>query len=115
MNLISHYRKKANISQLALAQQIGWNQPRLANYESNLRTPTGGKDNAGVRGEPTAARAVQQIQSAHAEWRRRNGLDGNGNGVAPVAGHGGNILEPLDAEEWGRAVGALDCSDRFDD
>lgn len=40
MNLISHYRKKANISQLALAQQIGWNQPRLANYESNLITPS---------------------------------------------------------------------------
>ena len=40
MNLIAQYRKKGNISQLALAQQIGWNQPRLANYESNLRTPS---------------------------------------------------------------------------
>lgn len=40
MNLISHYRKKANISQVALAQHLGWNQPRLANYESNLRTPS---------------------------------------------------------------------------
>lgn len=40
MNLIAQYRKKENISQLALAQQIGWNQPRLANYESNLRTPS---------------------------------------------------------------------------
>lgn len=40
MNLISLYRKQANISQLALAQKVGWNQPRLANYESNLRTPS---------------------------------------------------------------------------
>lgn len=40
MNLISNYRKQASISQLALAQHIGWNQPRLANYESNLRTPS---------------------------------------------------------------------------
>ncbi|EBQ1372691.1 MULTISPECIES: helix-turn-helix transcriptional regulator [Citrobacter freundii complex] len=40
MNLISHYRKQGCVSQLALAQQIGWNQPRLANYESNLRTPS---------------------------------------------------------------------------
>lgn len=40
MNLISHYRKQANISQVALAQELGWNQPRLANYESNLRTPS---------------------------------------------------------------------------
>lgn len=40
MNLISVYRKKASISQLTLAQKVGWNQPRLANYESNLRTPS---------------------------------------------------------------------------
>jgi len=38
MNLISHYRKKENITQLALAQQIGWKQPRSANYEAMLRT-----------------------------------------------------------------------------
>ncbi|UFM71251.1 Pyocin large subunit [Leclercia adecarboxylata] len=98
--------------------QVQWEQ-KLARHvvlvRSKKQPETGGKDNAGVRGEPTASRAVQQIQSAHAEWRRRNGLDGNGNGVAPVAGHGGNILEPVDAEEWGGAVGALDRPDRFDD
>ncbi|MDU7382255.1 MAG: helix-turn-helix transcriptional regulator [Enterobacteriaceae bacterium] len=40
MNLISEYRKRANVSQLALAQKIGWNQPRLANYETFVRTPS---------------------------------------------------------------------------
>ena len=40
MNLISKYRKKASISQVVLARAVGWNQPRLANYESNLRTPS---------------------------------------------------------------------------
>lgn len=98
--------------------QVQWEQKfarHIVLVRSKKQPETGGKDNAGVRGEPTASRAVQQIQSAHAEWRRRNGLDGNGNGVAPVAGHGGNILEPVDAEEWGGTVGALDRPDRFDD
>ncbi|VTN15464.1 Helix-turn-helix [Raoultella terrigena] len=40
MNNISTYRKKAQLSQQALAQKIGWNQPRLANYESFVRTPS---------------------------------------------------------------------------
>ncbi|WP_313390079.1 DnaT-like ssDNA-binding domain-containing protein [Leclercia sp.] len=98
--------------------QVQWEQKfarHIVLVRSKKQPETGGKDNAGVRGEPTASRAVQQIQSAHAEWRRRNGLDGNGNGMAPVAGHGGNILEPVDAEEWGGTFGALDSPDRFDD
>jgi len=98
--------------------QVQWEQKfarHIVLVRSKKQPETGGKANAGVRGEPTASRAVQQIQSAHAEWRRRNGLDGNGNGMAPVAGHGGSILEPVDAEEWGGAFGALDSPDRFDD
>ncbi|MCM7841088.1 MULTISPECIES: DnaT-like ssDNA-binding domain-containing protein [Enterobacteriaceae] len=98
--------------------QVQWEQKfarHIVLVRSKKQPETGGKDNAGVRGEPTASRAVQQIQSAHAEWRRRNGLDGNGNGMAPVAGHGGNILEPVDAEEWGGAFGALDSPNRFDE
>lgn len=39
MNLISHFRKKADISQRCLAEVAGWTQPRLANYESGSRTP----------------------------------------------------------------------------
>ena len=98
--------------------QVQWEQKfarHIVLVRSKKQPETGGKVNAGVRGEPTASRAVQQIQSAHAEWRRRNGLDGNGNGMAPVAGHGGSILEPVDAEEWGGTFAALDSPDRFDD
>lgn len=40
MNRISHYRKKANVSQQALAHELGWIQPRLANYETKARTPS---------------------------------------------------------------------------
>lgn len=98
--------------------QIQWEQKfarHIVLVRSKKQPETGGTDNAGVRAEPTTSRAVQQIQSAHAEWRRRNGLDGNGNVVAPVAGDGGGVFEPLDAEEWGRTFGALDCTDRVDD
>lgn len=98
--------------------QIQWEQ-KLARHLDRAKVQTkpqsGGTDNAAVRSEPTASRAVQQIQSAHAEWRRRNGLDGDGNGMAAMAGDGGNLLKPMDAEEWGRAYGPLDSSDRFDD
>lgn len=98
--------------------QIQWEQKfarHVVRVRAKQKPQSGGNDNAAVRSEPTASRAVQQIQSAHAEWRRRNGLDGDGNGMAAMAGDGGNILEPLDAEEWGRAYGPLDSSDRFDD
>jgi hypothetical protein len=98
--------------------QIQWEQ-KFARHVLLVRTKqkpqSGGNDNAAVQPDPTASRAVQQIQSAHAEWRRRNGLDGDGDGVAVMAGDGGNLLKPLDAEEWGRAHGPLDSSDRFDD
>ncbi|MEZ7298884.1 DUF1376 domain-containing protein [Enterobacter cloacae] len=98
--------------------QIQWEQKfarHVVRVRAKQKPQSGGNDNAAVRSEPTASRAVQQIQSAHAEWRRRHGLDGDGNSMAVVAGDGGNILEPLDAEEWGRAYGLLDSSDRFDD
>lgn len=98
--------------------QIQWEQKfarHIVLVRSKKQPETGGTHNAGVRAEPTTSRAVQQIQSAHAEWRRRNGLDGNGNVVAPVAGDGGGVFEPLDAEEWGRTFGTLDCTDRVDD
>lgn len=98
--------------------QVQWEQKfsrHVQRVRTNQKPQTGGKQNAAVQSEPTASRAVQQIQSAHAKWRRANGLDGNGDGMAVVAGDGGNLLQPMDAEEWGRTYGPLDCSDRFDD
>ncbi|EAO2313168.1 DNA-binding protein [Salmonella enterica subsp. enterica serovar Senftenberg] len=98
--------------------QVQWEQKfarHLGRVSTVIKPATRGDNNVGTRPESTASRAVQSIQSAHAEWRRRNGLDGNGNGLAIVAGDGGNILEPVDAEKWGRANSPLDSSDRFND
>ncbi|HHJ4498262.1 TPA: helix-turn-helix domain-containing protein [Escherichia coli] len=39
MNIIANERKKLGITQSALAGACGWNQSRLANYESGIRTP----------------------------------------------------------------------------
>ncbi|WP_112925145.1 helix-turn-helix transcriptional regulator [Escherichia coli] len=39
MNNIANERKKLGITQSALAVACGWNQSRLANYESGIRTP----------------------------------------------------------------------------
>ncbi|MTC55261.1 MULTISPECIES: helix-turn-helix transcriptional regulator [Providencia] len=40
MNNIAEQRKKLGISQAVLASSIGWGQSRIANYESNIRTPS---------------------------------------------------------------------------
>lgn len=39
MNRIKHLREQAGVSQAALRKELGWNQPRIANYESGIRTP----------------------------------------------------------------------------
>ncbi len=40
MNKIAELRKSANVTQVQLAEKIGWAQPRIANYESGFRTPS---------------------------------------------------------------------------
>ena len=40
MNRISELRGKAKISQIALADELGWSQGRLSNYESGRRVPS---------------------------------------------------------------------------
>ncbi|MGS0737989.1 helix-turn-helix domain-containing protein [Pseudomonas sp. GG8] len=39
MNRISALRIDGNIKQTALADELGWSQSRLSNYESGTRTP----------------------------------------------------------------------------
>ncbi len=98
--------------------QIQWEQKfarHLSRAKAQSNSETGGTDNVGIRTGQTASRAVQQIQSAHAEWRRRNGLDGDGNSLASVAGHGGGVFEPMDPEERGGAYAYLDSPDWFDE
>lgn len=39
MNHVRMIREKAGITQAELRRSLGWNQSRLANYESGLRCP----------------------------------------------------------------------------
>jgi len=39
MNQVRMIRERAGITQAALRRALGWNQSRLANYESGLRSP----------------------------------------------------------------------------
>ncbi|MEE5162208.1 helix-turn-helix transcriptional regulator [Pseudomonas alliivorans] len=39
MNHVRMIRERAGITQAALRRALGWNQSRLANYESGLRSP----------------------------------------------------------------------------
>lgn len=39
MNNIANERKKLGLTQSALASLCGWNQSRLANYETGIRAP----------------------------------------------------------------------------
>ncbi|AJJ58142.1 XRE family transcriptional regulator [Yersinia pseudotuberculosis] len=39
MNKISLERKKIGMTQQQLARFLGWNQSRIGNYESGVRTP----------------------------------------------------------------------------
>lgn len=98
--------------------QIQWEQ-KLARHVLRVRVKkqpeTGGNDHAGVRAEPTASRAVQQIDAAYEKWCRQHGVDVSENSLAAMAGYGGGVLEPLDPEERGGAFGALDSPDRFND
>jgi putative transcriptional regulator len=39
MNQVRTIRERAGVTQAALRRALGWNQSRLANYESGLRSP----------------------------------------------------------------------------
>jgi putative transcriptional regulator len=39
MNQVRMIRERAGVTQAALRRALGWNQSRLANYESGLRCP----------------------------------------------------------------------------
>lgn len=98
--------------------QIQWEQKfarHIVHVRAKKKPETGGVTYAGVRPEPTASRTVQQIDAAYESWCRRNGIDGGENGMAAVEGDGRGVLEPLDPEEWRRALGPVDSPDRFYD
>jgi hypothetical protein len=104
------------ISEGKVFTQVQWEQ-KFARHIVQVRAKpeTGGKSRAGNRTGSTASRAVQEIDAAYEEWQRRHGVECGPDGMASMAGHGGNIFEPLEPEERGGAFGALDSPDRFDD
>lgn len=99
--------------------QVQWEQ-KFARHipvarAKNQKTVTArGNENAPIQ-SGNASRAVQQVRDARARREREAGSAGGRYGMAPVGGNGGNILEPLDAEERRGALGYVDSSDRFDD
>ncbi|WP_154955167.1 DnaT-like ssDNA-binding domain-containing protein [Klebsiella grimontii] len=100
--------------------QIQWEQKFVrsvisARAKSKPQPATGGKGHAGIQPANTASRAVQEIQAARERWEKQNGLAGGGYGLAAMDGNGGDILEPVDPEERGGALGYVDCPDWIDE
>ncbi|MGS3493804.1 DnaT-like ssDNA-binding domain-containing protein [Klebsiella pneumoniae] len=100
--------------------QIQWEQKFArsvisARAKSKPQPATGGKGHAGIQPANTASRAVQEIQAARERWEKQNGLAGGGYGLAAMDGNGGDILEPVDPEERGGALGYVDCPDWIDE
>ncbi|MBL1892980.1 DNA-binding protein, partial [Klebsiella pneumoniae] len=75
----------------------------------------GSNDHVGVRAEPAASRAVQQIRAAREQRLRAAGTDGRRNGVAPMGSDGRNLFEPMDPEERRGTIRTLDRSDWVDE
>lgn len=100
--------------------QVQWEQKFArsvvtARAKSKPQPPTGGNGNARIQSVNTASRAVQQIQEARELWEKQRGLAGGGYGLAAMDGNGGDILEPVDPEERGGALGYVDCPDWIDE
>lgn len=97
--------------------QVQWEQ-KFARHVNHVRAKakpvSRGEHHAGIQPDSTASRAVQQIRAAREQWERENGNVSDGNGLATLGSHGGNLFEPVDAEERRgtfEAVGGPDWSD----
>ncbi|HFP0850696.1 TPA: DnaT-like ssDNA-binding domain-containing protein [Escherichia coli] len=97
--------------------QVQWEQ-KFARHVNHVRAQvkpvSKGVNHAAAPGG-TASRAVQEIRAAREQWERENGFISDGNGLEAVGTHGGGLFEPLDPEERGRTIEALDCTDWRDD
>ncbi|WP_162818322.1 DnaT-like ssDNA-binding domain-containing protein [Escherichia coli] len=96
--------------------QVQWEQKfarHVQHVRAQVKPVSKGVSHAAPGG--TASRAVQEIRAAREQWERENGFISNGNGLEAVGTYGGGVFEPLDPEERGCAVEALDCSDWRDD
>ncbi len=99
--------------------QVQWEQ-KLARHLNRaevrqIKPVNGGNDHVGVRAEPAASRAVQQIRAAREQRLRVAGSDGHRNVVAPMGSDGRNLFEPMDPEERRGTIRTLDRSDWVDE
>ncbi|XTZ40510.1 DnaT-like ssDNA-binding domain-containing protein [Salmonella enterica] len=98
--------------------QVQWEQ-KFARHVQHVRAQVKpvirGGNHAGIQPASTASRAVQQIRAAREQWERENGAVSDGDSLATLGGHGGNLFEPLDAEERRRTYEALDSPDWGDE
>ncbi|EPY1509057.1 TPA: DnaT-like ssDNA-binding domain-containing protein [Klebsiella quasipneumoniae subsp. quasipneumoniae] len=99
--------------------QVQWEQ-KLARHLNRaevrqIKPVNGGNDHVGVRAEPAASRAVQQIRAAREQRLRVAGSDGHRNVVAPMGSDGRNFFEPMDPEERRGTIRTLDRSDWVDE
>ncbi|EAM4841752.1 prepilin peptidase [Salmonella enterica] len=97
--------------------QIQWEQ-KFARHVNHVRAKakpaSRGESHAEIQPDSTASRAVQQIRAARVQWERENGIASDGDGLATLGSHGGNLFEPMDAEERRgtfEAVGGPDWGD----
>ncbi|HEO9815848.1 TPA: helix-turn-helix domain-containing protein [Klebsiella variicola] len=99
--------------------QVQWEQ-KLARHLNRaevrqIKPVNGGNDHVGVRAEPAASRAIQQIRAAREQRLRVAGSDGHRNVVAPMGSDGRNLFEPMDPEERRGTIRTLDRSDWVDE
>ena len=99
--------------------QVQWEQ-KLARHLNRaevrqIKPVNGGNDHVGVRAEPAASRAVQQIRAAREQRLRVAGSDGSRNVMAPMGSDGRNLFEPMDPEERRGTIRTLDRSDWVDE
>ncbi|CDF53139.1 DUF1376 domain-containing protein [Salmonella enterica subsp. enterica serovar Bovismorbificans] len=97
--------------------QIQWEQ-KFARHVNHVRAKakpaSRGESHAEIQPDSIASRAVQQIRAARVQWERENGIVSDGDGLATLGSHGGNLFEPMDAEERRgtfEAVGGPDWGD----
>lgn len=98
--------------------QVQWEQKfarHVQHVRAQVKPVSRGVNHAGTPAGGTASRAVQEIRAAREQWERENGVISVGDGLATLGSHGGNLFEPLDAEERRGTFEALDCPDWRDD
>ncbi|QLO37338.1 helix-turn-helix domain-containing protein [Klebsiella sp. RHBSTW-00484] len=113
-SFISYWQAEGKVFHL-----VQWEQ-KLARHLNRaevrqIKPVNGGKDHVGVRAEPAASRAVQQIRAAREQRLQVTGSDGRRNGVAPMGSDGRNLFEPMDPEERGGTIRTLGSSDWVDE